>query len=171
MTVHPLKTISGEFACPDREATFRQERLPETIRHAPLLFAASVLLNSLFLISDCRFFGEPHLWVAIPARLALVAASLACFAIIRCARTFRSAQRTMLAWEAATAFAVALLVSSRSDIALVAALMLPAIYFLVVPTAFRWTLIAGSGCAGLMMAGYCSRRPFHPPPSGSCSGR
>ena len=37
MTVHALKTIGGEFACPDREARFRNERLPETIRHGRLL--------------------------------------------------------------------------------------------------------------------------------------
>jgi hypothetical protein len=60
MTVHALKTIGGEFACPDREARFRNERLPETIRHGRLLFAASALLNALFLVSDWRFFGEPH---------------------------------------------------------------------------------------------------------------
>jgi len=154
MTVHPLNTISGEFACPNREATFRHERLPESVRHGRLLFGASILLNALFLISDWRFYGEPHFWVAVPARLTVVVVSLLCFAVVRHAKTFRFAQRTMLTWEALTALAVALLVSSRSDIALVAALLSPAVYLLVVPTSFRWTLIAGCGCAGLMMAGY-----------------
>src|SRR3954471_15407019 len=88
------------------------------------LFAASALLNALFLVSDWRFFGEPHFWLAVPARLTVVAASLACFAVIRRAGTFQAAQRTMVAWEGVTALAVALLVSSRSEIALIAALML-----------------------------------------------
>jgi diguanylate cyclase (GGDEF)-like protein len=170
MTVHALKTIGGEFACPDREARFRNERLPETIRHGRLLFAASALLNALFLVSDWRFFGEPHFWLAVPARLTVVAASLACFAVIRRAGTFQAAQRTMVAWEGVTALAVALLVSSRSEIALIAALMLPAIYFLVVPTSFRWTLVAGGGCAGLMMAGYMLPPPAPPTAPGLLLG-
>ncbi len=83
-----LSPYTGEFRDTERESTFQAERLPETRRHARTLFALSALLNIIFLVSDWRFAGTPHFWVAIPARLAVIGGSLLCLTLWRYARTF-----------------------------------------------------------------------------------
>ena len=154
MQFHTLSPFSGEFQDQAREAAFQAERLPETVRHARLLLLASAVLNALFLLSDWRFFGQPHFYVAVPARIGVVAIALICLWSISRAATFRQAQASMLAWEWINAAAVAVLVISHSNIALFVVLMLPAIYYLAVPTSFRWTVISGVGCSIMMLAGY-----------------
>ncbi|MGU3538654.1 putative bifunctional diguanylate cyclase/phosphodiesterase [Methylobacterium sp. A54F] len=149
-----LSRVGGEFLCSDREAAFQADRLPETLRHAGLLFGLSAVLNFLFLASDWRFHGTDHFWVAVPARLILVAASIACLASVRRMRTFLALQRLMLGWEAVATVCVGLLVSSRSDIALFVVLLLPAIFLLVVPTSFRWTVCVGLASTIALMACY-----------------
>lgn len=62
-----LSTISGEFRLAERESAFQSERLPESRRHARNLFILSTILNTLFLLSDWRFAGTAHFWVAVPA--------------------------------------------------------------------------------------------------------
>jgi diguanylate cyclase (GGDEF)-like protein/PAS domain S-box-containing protein len=85
--------------------------------------------------------------------------SLVCLWLNNRATSFPAAQRVMLLWQAVTAVGVALLVSSHSDIALFVVLLLPMIYFLVVPTSFRWTLVASGGCGLLLLAGYAFPHP------------
>lgn len=154
-----LFPIAGEFVAPEREAAFRAERLPETIRHALLLFLLSAGLNTLFLASDWRFHGTEHFWVAVPARLVVVGVSLLCWALCRKALSFRQAEAVMVLWQAATALAVAFLVSSRSDIALFVVMMLPSIFYLVVPTSFGWSPSAAPDAASR-----CWRAIFRRPP-------
>jgi diguanylate cyclase (GGDEF)-like protein/PAS domain S-box-containing protein len=146
--------FGGEFLDPQREAAFQAERLPETLRHTRLLFLLSAALNTLFFISDWRFYGEPHFYAAIPARAVVVLVALICFWALRRVATFGEAQRSMIAWEWVTGAAVAVLVTSHSDLALLAVLMLPAICYLAVPTAFRWAVVSGVGCSMMMLAGY-----------------
>ncbi|WP_132252928.1 putative bifunctional diguanylate cyclase/phosphodiesterase [Methylobacterium segetis] len=155
-----LKSISGELACAEREAAFQTARLPETLRHARLLFGLSVVLNFMFLASDWRFYGDPHFLVAVPARLALVITSVLCLGGAPYIRSFPALQRLLLGWEAVTALGVALLVSSRSDIALYVVLLLPAIFLLVVPTSFRWTILVGTGTSSLLLASYMLPPPL-----------
>lgn len=151
---HPLTPFGGEFMDREREAAFQAERLPETLRHVRLLFLLSALLNTLFFISDWRFYGLPHFYAAIPARGVVVLIALACLWATWRVRTFGQAERSMIAWEWINGAAVGVLVSSRSDLALFVVLMLPSIYYLVVPTSFRWTLASGIGCSAMMLAGY-----------------
>ena len=80
--------------------------------------------------------------------------SLICFWIVRKVSTFRSAQLTMLAWEFGAAVGVAAGVSSQQTWRLFVVLLLPSIYYLVVPTSLRWTVIAGASCSILLLAGY-----------------
>lgn len=155
-----LFRFGGEFLDSAREAVFRQARLAETLRQCRLIFLVSAVLNTLFLVSDWRFHGTPHFFVAVPARLVVIAASLLCYALVRKATRFGETQAILIGWEAVTALAVALLVSSRSDLALFVVMMLPSIFYLVAPTAFRWTMTLGVGCSGLMLAGYLGRGPL-----------
>lgn len=154
--------FGGEFRDPAREAVFRAARFGETLRQCRLIFLISAILNTLFLASDWRFHGTAHFFVAVPARLVVVFASLLCFALVRRATRFSQAQAVLIGWEVATALMVALLVSSRSDLALFVVLMLPSIFYLVAPTAFRWTVTLGVGCSALMLLGYLGRGPLPP---------
>lgn len=151
---HLLSPLGGEFMDREREASFQAERLPETLRHIRLLFLLAAILNTLFLISDWRFYGQPHFYAAIPARIVVVVASLACLWAAWKAASFRRAEVSMIAWEWTTGAAVSVLVTSRSDLALLVVMMLPSIFYLAVPTSFRWTLISGIGCSTMMLAGY-----------------
>ncbi|MBV9076298.1 MAG: bifunctional diguanylate cyclase/phosphodiesterase [Methylobacteriaceae bacterium] len=122
----------------------------------------SALLNTLFLASDWRFHGTPHFLPAVTARVFVVILSLACVVWLRRAHSFPRLQRTLFTWELGTALAVGELVSSRSDIALMVVLMLPAIYALVVPTAFTLTALATAVCSGVLLAGYMLPPPLPP---------
>lgn len=146
--------IGGEFAARERELAFRAAHFVETFRHAQLLFALSAFLNTLFLLSDWRFAGTPHFWVAVPARVFVVLLALLCLLRMRRADDIRAVESTLVSWMTFTALGVMLLVTSQSSIALLVVLMLPAIYYLAVPAAFRWTLAGGVGCSVLMLAGF-----------------
>ncbi|KKW93227.1 diguanylate cyclase [Sphingobium chungbukense] len=160
--VTQLSTITGEFNAPDMEAAFQADRLPESQRHARLLFLLSAILNALFLFSDWRFAGTPHFWIAVPARTAVVLWSLVCLSLSRHMVNFRAVERICFAWQLVTAIGVAFLVSSRSDIAIFVLVMLPLIFYLVVPTSFRGNVGGGLGCAGLLLVGYLAPAPFAP---------
>ncbi|NIX75067.1 putative bifunctional diguanylate cyclase/phosphodiesterase [Microvirga terricola] len=154
-----LTPFGGEFLAPEREAAFQTERLPETLRHVQLLFLLSAVLNSLFFLSDWRFYGQPHFYAAIPARVVVVAIALICLWTVRRSRSFAQAEKSMIAWEWVNSAAVAVLVSSHSDLALFVVLMLPSIYYLALPTSFRWSIISGIACSAMMFGGYMLPEP------------
>ncbi|MFC3711992.1 GGDEF domain-containing protein [Sphingoaurantiacus capsulatus] len=162
MQAGALTRIGGEYADRERERRFRTGRLHETLRHARLLFMLSFVLNGFFLISDWRFEGTPHFWVAVPARFAVIALALVCVFLIGRARDFIAAERVMALWMWVNAAAVALLVSSQSDIAFFVVMMLPAIYWLAVPTSFTVAAASGIGCSAMMLLGYLLPDPNHP---------
>lgn len=149
-----LTAIGGEFRDRAREKLFRADRLAEMQRNGRMLFALSALLNAIFLLSDWRFEGTAHFYVAIPARLAVVALSLLCLLLMHRARSIGAVDRISITWEWLTAVCVALLVTTGSDIALFVVLLLPSIYYLTVPLPFRWTVAGGVGTSILLYIGY-----------------
>jgi diguanylate cyclase (GGDEF)-like protein len=154
MTSNKLSELSGEYIDAGMEESFRVERFAETARQGRLLLVVSAILNTLFFVSDWRFYGEAHFFVAIPARAVVVAVSLAClFALRRCVSPSQ-AQRVIVTWEVVTALAVGFLVSSHSDVAIFAVIVLPAIYYLAVPTPFRSKLTSGIGCSVVLLTGF-----------------
>lgn len=155
-----LSIISGEFANSEREAAFQGGRLDESRRHARTLFILSAILNILFLFSDWRFAGTPHFYVAIPARLFVILWSLACLPLCRHMTSFKRVERICFAWQFGTAIGVAFLVSSRSDIAIFVMVMLPLVFYLVVPTSFRGNVGGGLGCCLAMLIGYLAPLPY-----------
>lgn len=154
-----LSIISGEFENSEREAAFQGGRLDESRRHARTLFILSAILNILFLVSDWRFAGTPHFYVAIPARLFVILWSLACLPLCRHMTSFKRVERICFAWQFGTAIGVAFLVSSRSDIAIFVMVMLPLVFYLVVPTSFRGNVGGGLGCCLAMLIGYLAQLP------------
>jgi diguanylate cyclase len=153
-----LTRIGGEFCSPALEAIFCADRLDETFRHARILMIGSAILNTLFFVSDWRFHGTPHFYVAIPARAIVVLLALICLGLVQRCRGTREIGAVMVAWMSLNALAVGALVSSHSDIALFVVIMLPLIYYLVVPVSFRWTLGCGAACSVVMLAGYGTQR-------------
>lgn len=166
MAAASLSAVGGEFQDKSREQDYLSEILPETIRHARLLFFLSALLNSLFLVSDWRFHGTAHFYVAVPARMVVVAVALCCLFLLRGVGRVGAVRGILGFWQAGTAAAVALLVSSQSDLAFLVVFMLPAIFYLAVPTSFRQTVAGGVGCSALMLTGYL----LPGPPSATLTG-
>lgn len=161
-----ISPITGEFRDAARESAFQNARLPESRRHARLLFLLSAVLNSLFLISDWRFAGTPHFWVAVPARIAVILWSLYCLSLCRHMTSFTRVERICLAWQVVAAIGVAFLVSSRSDIAIFVLVMLPLVFYLVVPTSFRGNVGGGLGCGAALLVGYLAPSPHSPTTAG-----
>lgn len=155
-----LSPISGEFVDRSREAAFQASRLRDSRHHARILFILSVILNTLFLTSDWRFIGTPHFHIAIFARVAVIAWSVMCLYLTRHMTSFPAIERITFAWQVVTAVGVAFLVSSRSDIAIFVLVMLPSIFYLIVPTSFRGNVGGGIGCGIALLAGYIEPDPF-----------
>jgi len=154
-----LSAISGEYIDKAVEAAFRQARLVETVRLSRIFLFTSAVINVLFLISDWRFYGEPHFFVAIPARAFVVVVSLACGCLIECTKTPRGAQNVLIIYEVLVALAVGLLVTSHSDIAIFAVIALPAIYYLALPTSFAVTLPMGAFCSIVLLFCFIHSHP------------
>ena len=154
-----LARIGGEFLSHALESTYRWSRLSETLSHNRRLLIASALLNTVFLLSDWRFHGTPQFWIAIPARLAVVAISLACFGALRWCRSPGRLHGVMAIWVAVTALGVTALVSSHSEIALMVVLLLPIIFYLGVPLPFGWTVTGAVAASAGLLAGYETHDP------------
>ncbi|SFS01480.1 GGDEF domain-containing protein [Sphingomonas jatrophae] len=152
----PLRTFGGMFRDAALETAFEQDRAPESVRHARGLLGAAVLINLLFLISDWRFHGTPHFWLALSARLVVVAWAATALLLVTRLRSAAVLHRVLVAWMIGNALPVGLLVTSGSEIALVIAFLLPAIYYLCVPVRFGWTLGCGVFASAAMLAGLAS---------------
>ncbi|MCC0807572.1 EAL domain-containing protein [Methylobacterium sp. W2] len=168
MWKHRLNAIGGEFVSVEREAAFQAERFSETLRHARLVFLCGVFLNTLFLLSDWRFAGQTHFWVAVPARVCVILISLVCLLASRNITRFGRLQALMVTWEIIVAGCVAALCSSRSDIALFVMLLLPAIYMIVVPTRFLWSVTTSAIASVALTAGYLLPGPLPSTAFGIC---
>ncbi|WP_372422661.1 putative bifunctional diguanylate cyclase/phosphodiesterase [Salinarimonas chemoclinalis] len=154
MPAYALSPFSGEFRDPGTEAAFRTERLPETARQARLFLIASAVVNTIFLVSDWRFAGDPHFWVAVPARLAVILASLACLAAVLRLQSSGRLEHAIVLWQIVVSIAVGLLVTPRSDLALFVVVVLPTMFYLVVPNHFRTALATGAFASLCMLVGF-----------------
>lgn len=168
--VTQISRLTGEFISAERESAFQEERLPESRRHARMLFLFSALMNTLFLLSDWRFAGTPHFWVAVPARTVIILGSIACLMLSRKMTNFRAVERYCFCWQMVVAVGVAFLVTSRTDLALFVLAMLPMVFYLVVPTSFRGNFGGGLGCGIALLIGYLSPAPLSPTAPGLIIG-
>lgn len=149
-----LTAFGGEFIERDTEAAFRADRLDEAKRHARLLFALSAVLNALFLLSDWRFEGTAHFAVALSARFGVIFISLVCLVAAHLTRGARELDGVATLWQWVTGIGVAVLVGTRSELALFVVVMLPTIYYLTVPVPFALCLFNGIGVSVLLLVGY-----------------
>lgn len=149
-----LSLVSGEFVSKTLEARFQNERLPETVRQIRLILALSVVLNALFFASDWRFSGTDHFIAAVTARSVVIAISLLCGLLAAHITSFKMAEWVMVPWQLVVAGGAAVLVSTSSEIALLAIFLVPLIYLLAVPLSFFWTIISGLTASVLLLVGY-----------------
>ncbi|WP_454915148.1 putative bifunctional diguanylate cyclase/phosphodiesterase [Xanthobacter sediminis] len=149
-----LTAFGGEFADRATEALFRADRLDEAKRHARLLFALSALLNAGFLLSDWRFEGTGHFLVALSARFGVILISLCCLVAAHLTRRVRELDLVETLWQWVAGAGVAVLVGTRSELALFVVVLLPTVYYLTVPLPFWLCLVNGIGLGAMLLAGY-----------------
>jgi diguanylate cyclase (GGDEF)-like protein len=147
-----LRVIAGEFAAPEREAAFQSERLSETRRHARLTFFVAAFVYMLIIVSDWHYADRETFWDALPLRLTIIATSLGSCLAARHVATFSRLQNILLAWSAITTAAVTALCALRPAVAPFVTLTLPALYLLVLPMRFWWTLTSALACAAALLS-------------------
>lgn len=147
-----LRVITGEFAAPEREAAFQSERLPETRRHARLTFFVAAFVYALVILSDWLYADRGTFRDTLPLRLAIIAMSLGSFLAARHVATFSRLQAILLAWSVVMTTAVVALCTLRPAVAPFVTLILPALYLLVLPMRFWWTLISALACVAALLS-------------------
>jgi diguanylate cyclase (GGDEF)-like protein len=144
----------GEFVEKQLEAEYRADHLPEFIHQAWLVFCYSVIINFLFFFSDWRFHGQRHFFFAISSRAAIEITSLIGLVAIKRVRSSRSFELSCIAWSCFVIPAGAILVSTHTDIALLVTFILPVLFYLAIPTSFRWTAALGLACSAAALSAY-----------------
>jgi diguanylate cyclase (GGDEF)-like protein len=153
-------SCGGEYIEQQCEAEFRAEHLPEFIRQARVCFWAAMAINLVFVLSDWRFYGQTHFYIAIAARAVIVITSLACLAPAARAHSFRRFQFVCVAWALFVIPACAVLVSPHTDIALLVTFVLPALFYLGLPVCFGLALLFGFGTSVYALGAYMSPHFF-----------
>ncbi|MDQ0503657.1 putative bifunctional diguanylate cyclase/phosphodiesterase [Xanthobacter agilis] len=149
-----LTAFGGEFGDSAMEAAFRADRLAEAKRMARLLFALSAVFNAFFLLSDWRFEGTSHFVVALSARFGVILISLCCLVAAHLTRSVRELDLVATLWQWMVGAGVAVLVGTRSELALFVVVLLPTVYYLTVPLPFWLCLVNGIGLSILLLTGY-----------------
>lgn len=157
-----LNSFSGEFSKLATEAAFQASRLDESRSNARALFLASSVLNILFLLSDWRFAGTDRFALVLAARALVIIVAIGSFVALPRIRSFPALVRLCALWQAFTTIGVAVLVGSRSDIAIFVLVLLPLVFYLVVPTTFRGSAGGGLLCGIALLAGYMAPAPHSP---------
>lgn len=160
----------GEFTHREFEAMYREEHLPEFIRHIWLVFCGAAVISPLFLFSDWRFYGHTHFYFAISARAAIEIASLVGLAAVTRIKSFPHLEFVCIAWACFVIPASTILVSPHTDIALLVTFILPVLFYLVFPLPFLWISVFGVGCSAAALGAYLSSRPLSETSLGMIAG-
>ncbi|KQP73006.1 hypothetical protein ASF60_10720 [Methylobacterium sp. Leaf113] len=159
MPLHRLTTFGGEFASASREAAFQAERLPETLRHTWVIFLTCIAVNVLLFANDASFLsGQDGLGEMLVARLTILLATLGGLVALPHIRTFARLQQLLILWQVLVSVAIGCLCGSRTDNAVLATLLVPSAFMLLLPLSFAWTAIAGSFSGIVLLAGYLMPR-------------
>lgn len=158
MNFDPI-TLTGQFASAALEAEYRSAQLAENRRLTGRVLQCALAVNLLFYLSDWRFHGQPHFRIALVARSTIVAVSLLCWLLLGRVHTPAGLQRLCIGWSLPVIVASALLITPHTDAALLIALALPAVFYLVLPTSPLPALLLGAGFSLLAMAAYLLPSP------------
>lgn len=149
-----LNPWTGEFASPAEELAYRAYSAPELLRRSRILCLLSAFVNIGLILNDVTILDPHALHLALGGRTLAIAAALVCFFALRHAKDFAETQRTISAGLWATAVATAILITTGNQMGLVAMLVIPTVYYLVVPISFRAIVLAGAGCTALTVGAY-----------------
>ncbi len=149
-----LNPWTGEFASPAEELAYRAYSAPELLRRSRILCLLSAFVNIGLILNDVTILDPHALHLALGGRTLAIAAALVCFFALRHAKDFAETQRTISAGLWATAVATAILITTGNQMGLVAMLVIPTVYYLVVPISFRAIVLAGAGCTAMTVGGY-----------------
>jgi diguanylate cyclase (GGDEF)-like protein len=152
----PSNSLSacGEFSHAETENLYLEAHLSESIYLAQLCFAASSIINPVFLWSDCRFYGQPHFPFALTARISIIAVSLVCWALLAKPPSGRRLKEICLAWACVVIPASAILLNPHTSIALLVAFILPAIFYLALPVSFWGATALGVASSAIGLGVY-----------------
>lgn len=154
MTNGRLNPWTGELASPEEEAAYRAYSTPEVLRRARVLCILSAFVNTGLTLSEFRIADPAIFRFAISARGLAILAAIACFLILRRVTTFAQAERVLVTGLMATAVSAAALITVGNEVGLVAMLLIPTVYYLVVPISFRWVVTCGIVCTLLTVGSY-----------------
>lgn len=147
-----ISSATGEFADPRVERRFRKEMMPDTIRQARILFLLGGTAACLFMVVGLLIWGGPDL-AAFGWRAVSIAASAVAFWQIGRLRA-RHVEPLIVTWQVIVSVGFAAAASSHPATAVAAMFLLPAVFYLAVPTAFRTAVCAGMASSALMLLSY-----------------
>ncbi|OYX13077.1 MAG: hypothetical protein B7Z15_08490 [Rhizobiales bacterium 32-66-8] len=136
---------TGEFTDPAREHSYRIDRLPDQIRSTRNMFLLGALVTLGFIVSDLRFLETPHF-----ANAAVIRASVILVCLVSAAATRRITSPWGLSllfsgWSSAAVLSVVLMMLSRTDQAVFAIILLPAVLYLATPPSLKLAILTGAG--------------------------
>ncbi|KQT79911.1 hypothetical protein ASG51_04605 [Methylobacterium sp. Leaf465] len=159
MTTERLITPAGAFASRAHETAFRAERLPRILRHTRAVLCASLAIDLLLLVDDLSLIeARSGMRAMLVTHLGLVAATLGGLVALRSVKDFAQLQRWLLPWQAAASLGLGAFYVARPEIPVLAALLVPTAFMLVVPLSFIGTAVTGSVSALVLLSGFLAVR-------------
>lgn len=149
-----LNPWTGEFSSPADEQAYRAHSAPELLRRCRILCLLSAFVNAGLILNDLHILQPGQVSIALAGRFLAILAAVLCFLMLRTSKSFARTEKLMMAGLGLTAIATAILVTTGNQVGLVAMLLIPTIYYLVVPISFRATVLAGAGCSVLTVGAY-----------------
>ena len=148
-----LSRVTGEFRDAALEADLRRDQYPETLKQSRFVFALGMLVSFVLAGVNVLFSDQELVPLALAARSIAFAASLAC--LIAVGSVSRSlVEPLLIGWQFVITLAAATLIFVQQNVVIVAVLMLPAVFYLAVPTRFRLAIITNSLVSLVMMGSY-----------------
>jgi diguanylate cyclase (GGDEF)-like protein/PAS domain S-box-containing protein len=151
----PISVWSGAFHDASVERRFRADGVDQETRQARALLLLAAIVSALFMIGDLRFYGDARFGSIVAMRSLAIAASLvASYALTRLPKELFTP--TLMVWQGVLAVTTASLVTTGSELALAAVILLPILSYLALPLSFRLTVIAGTLTSALLLGAYLS---------------
>ncbi|MEO9612501.1 MAG: sensor domain-containing diguanylate cyclase [Nitratireductor sp.] len=148
-----LSRITGEFRDPALEAALRRDQYPETLKQSRFVLAMGMLVSFVLAGVNVLLSDQQLVPLALAARSVAFVASLAGLMLV--GLVSRSlVEPLLIVWQLVITLVAATLMFVQQNVIIVVVLMLPAVFFLAVPTRFRLAVITNSLVSLIMMGSY-----------------
>lgn len=146
-----LSRFTGEFRDAALEDDFRRDQYAEILRQSKFLFGLGLLVSLVLAGVNALLADQELVPLALAARSVAFAASLACLLVVgHVAKSL--VEPLLVVWQVVITLVAATLIFVQQNVDAVSVLMLPAAFYLAVPTRFRVAVIT-NGVASLVMMG------------------